>query len=182
MRNFTVHSLGLLGILSLGSLSFASPPAAAGKIADGAEEHFVPKGAGQKFAEKVEDVEVKLSSAQTQGRFTIQDEFWHPGFDVKPHYHAKHSETFYVMDGQIEWTINGRTHLMSAGDIMFIPPKAVHAVHVVGTKDAHILFVSQPGGFELLEAKRQQYTDAQREDPRIKAMLREFGDAHFPQQ
>jgi quercetin dioxygenase-like cupin family protein len=146
----------------------------------GATEHFVPHGTGAKFSEKVEEAEVKLTSSQTDGRFTLQDEVWHPGFDVKPHFHKEHAETFYVMSGQIEWTVNGKTQLMTAGDVVFIPPKAIHSVHVVGTTDAHILFISQPGGFEHLEEKRKQYTDEQREDPKIKAQLREFGDAYFP--
>ncbi len=35
--------------------------------------------------------------------------------------HKEHAETFYLMDGQFEWTVGGGTHLMNAGDLVYIP-------------------------------------------------------------
>jgi len=143
----------------------------------GAQHYFVLRGKGQIFDKlKDEAVEVKLSAAQTEGRYTIQDEHWHPGFDVPPHFHKEHAETFYLLDGQFEWTVGGETHLMSAGDLVYIPPNTVHAVHVVGNKDAHVLFVYSPGGYEHYQESEMAYTKEEREKPEIKSKLRRESD------
>ena len=150
------------------------------EVARPAQHHFVLKGKGQIFDKlKDEYVEVKLSAAQTEGRYTVQDEHWHPGFDVPPHFHKEHAETFYLMDGQFEWTVGGEKHLMSAGDLVYIPPNTVHSVHVVGNKDAHVLFIYQPGGYEHYETREMSYSEKDREKPEIKKMLREQSDFHL---
>jgi quercetin dioxygenase-like cupin family protein len=142
-----------------------------------AQHYFVLKGKGQVFDQlKDEAVEVKLSAAQTEGRYTIQDEHWHPGFDVPPHFHKEHAETFYLLDGQYEWTVGAETHLMSAGDLVYIPPNTVHSVHVVGNKDAHVLFIYQPGGYEHYQESEMAYSKEDREKPEIKSKLRRESD------
>ena len=146
-----------------------------------AQHHFVMKGKGMLFPNlDHESVEVKLSSEDTEGRYTVQDEHWHPGFTVPPHFHKEHAETFYLMDGQFEWTVGGETHLMNAGDLVYIPPNTVHSVHVVGNKDAHVLFIFQPGGYEKYEIREGAYTEKQLQDPKIRAMLRKDSDFHIP--
>ena len=141
------------------------------------QHYFVLHGKGQMFPDlKDESVEVKLTAAQTEGRYTVQDELWHPGFDVPPHFHKEHAEVFYLMDGQLEWTVGGETHLMSAGDLVYIPANTVHSVHVVGNKDAHDLFIYQPGGYEHYEVREGSYSKEEREKPQIRNMLREESD------
>jgi quercetin dioxygenase-like cupin family protein len=100
------------------------------------------------FDEKTELDELKLSATQTDGRYTIQDELWHPGYIIKPHYHKVHAETFYLISGKFEWTIGGETRLMSAGDLVYIPPKTVHSVRVIGAEDAHVLFIDHRVGMK----------------------------------
>jgi len=145
-----------------------------------AAHHFVMQGKGMLFPNlDHESVEVKLSSEDTEGRYTVQDEHWHPGFTVPPHFHKEHAETFYLMDGQYQWTVGGETHLMNAGDLVYIPPNVVHSVHVVGNKDAHVLFIFAPGGYEKYEIRESAYTEKQLQDPQIRAMLRKDSDFHL---
>lgn len=141
-----------------------------------AQHHFVLHGKGKILDLGDEIDEVKLTAAQTEGRYTIQEEHWHPGYKVPPHFHKEHAETFFLIDGQFEWTVGGETHLMSAGDLVYIPPNTVHSVHVVGNKDAHVLFLYQPGGYEHYEERETSYSKEERDKPEVRKLLREQSD------
>lgn len=50
-----------------------------------------------------------------------------PGEQVAPHQHDE-EETFIVLEGQAELTVNGTHTLIEAGDVAYIPRHAVHAI------------------------------------------------------
>lgn len=139
---------------------------------------FVMHGKGKIFDEKTEVDELKLSAVQTDGRYTIQDELWHPGYVIQPHYHKIHAETFYLISGKFEWTVAGETHLMTAGDLVYIPPKTIHSVRVVGAEDAHVLFIDQPGGYEESEERERSFTAEQLAQAETQRLLRELSDIY----
>jgi len=142
------------------------------------KHHFSLGGKSKTYHQRADPVvsEVDLSAEDTEGRYTFLDEIWNPGFKVSPHFHKTHAETFYIVSGQVEWTVGGETHVMGAGDLVFIPPNTVHSVHVVGDKPAHSLMIYDPGGYEEILERQDKYTPAQLETPELKAQLRALGD------
>jgi hypothetical protein len=46
----------------------------------------------------------------------------------EPHYQANHSDAFYVLDGELEFRIEGDSVRASAGTLVVAPRGAVHAV------------------------------------------------------
>ena len=48
-----------------------------------------------------------VGDIESEGRYTILSDLWKVGFNVPTHYHAKHFETFYLLSGEAEWTVNG---------------------------------------------------------------------------
>jgi quercetin dioxygenase-like cupin family protein len=136
----------------------------------------VKRAAGKNYLRDQMQSEAKLTAAMTEGRVTFLDEIWHPGFDVSPHFHIEHAETFYVLGGQVEWTVSGETHLMGPGDQVYIPPDTPHATRVVGNKDLHILMIAQPGGHEVHLEDEQKYTPEQRAKPDIAELLHSHFD------
>jgi len=163
-------------LLVLATVPVAAGAAEAAPVPEPARHHFSLKGAGETYQRKDEVSEVKLDSIRSDGRFSILDEYWHPGFKVVPHFHQEHAEVCYVIAGQVEWTVGGETHLMGAGSMVYIPPDTVHSVKVVGNKDYHGLMIYQPGGYERNIISEQQYSLEQQEQPEIKKKLREQGD------
>lgn len=142
-----------------------------------ARHYFVMKGQGAKYdVDSETPTEVKLTSEQTDGRYTFQDEMWKTTFKVPPHFHKEHSETFYLVAGQLEWTVNGETRVMGPGDLLYVPPDVVHAVRVVGDEDAHVLFIYEPGGYEKNILRELSYTEEARKRPEIRRRLREESD------
>jgi quercetin dioxygenase-like cupin family protein len=156
----------------------AAPPAAAAAAAPSAEgpaparHHFVPHGAGKMYPRDLVSTELKLSGEITDGRYNFIDEIWKPGFVVRPHFHVEHSELFYLLVGQVEWTVGGETHTLGAGDAVFIPPDTVHAVKVVGDTDVRTLMIYEPGDYEEHLDEEQQYTPAQRKEPDVLNRIR----------
>lgn len=119
---------------------------------------------------------ILLSGPEGEGRFTIQDETWPADFNVQLHHHKKHWEVFYLLDGSIEWTINGETHEMHAGDVAYVPANTPHKVHVTGGRQANILFIYSPGGYEATVDLPNQFGRKAFEEPAAKAALEELDD------
>lgn len=119
---------------------------------------------------------VAITAKHSEGRYSILDETWKPGFAVSSHYHATHSETFYIISGQVEWTVNGEVHVLKAGDAVYIPPRAVHSVRVMGDTNLHTLMIYEPGGYEEHILREKAYTEEQLKDPKILEELRRLND------
>jgi mannose-6-phosphate isomerase-like protein (cupin superfamily) len=96
--------------------------------------------------------------AERQGigaiRLTLEDIYMaeyelEPGSEPgTPHYHARHSDTFYVLDGELEFVIAGRTVRAKAGTVLAAPRGAIHAFPVAIGGRARFLNLHTPGGFE----------------------------------
>ena len=65
-----------------------------------------------------------------------------------PHYHARHSDTFYVLEGELEFVIDGETVRATAGTVLAAPRGAIHAFPVAIGGTARFLNLHTPGGFE----------------------------------
>ena len=50
------------------------------------------------------------------------------------HSHDLGGETFLVMEGEIEFTVDGETTVCTAGQGIFVPPRTTHAVHALGDR------------------------------------------------
>ena len=71
-----------------------------------------------------------------------------PGFLVPPHRHQTRLELFYVLEGELEFTIGEDTVVARAGSSVFVPKGARHAYANVGGTPARQLALWAPGGFE----------------------------------
>ena len=66
---------------------------------------------------------------------------------VKPHYHAKHSETIYVLEGSADMILDGKKYQLSPGDFVHIPMNSVHSVKVTSEEPAKVLSIQAPEFF-----------------------------------
>ena len=57
------------------------------------------------------------------------DERWE---GVNPHHHDDHVDSFYVLDGEVEFLLGGETKRVGAGTYMGAPPGATHGFRPVG--------------------------------------------------
>lgn len=143
-------------------------------------QHFSFTGKRPTFKEEHVKPEVVVSSVDSEGDFSLIDEVWNPKFQVPAHYHKTHAETFYIVSGQVDWTVGGKTQRLKAGDLVHIPAYTVHSVKVVGPEDLRTLMVYQPGGFEEHMWFQESLTPEQLKDPKVQKLLATINDFYMP--
>ena len=58
-----------------------------------------------------------------------------PGSEVGYHVHTTDSEAYYILSGVGEYTENGKTYRVSAGDVSYTPMGEGHGIKNVGTEN-----------------------------------------------
>ncbi len=72
-------------------------------------------------------------------------------YDVGPeyagasqHYHERHADSFYVLEGELEFQVDGETVRAPAGTSVVVPPGVVHAFTNPGLGPARFLNIHTP--------------------------------------
>jgi quercetin dioxygenase-like cupin family protein len=99
-------------------------------------------------------ITVKLTSEDTGGVYSVAEEISPPLGGPPPHIHSQEDETFYVLEGEVEFLLGEDTIEAGAGSCAYAPRGTLHTFKNVGTSPSRVLFVLNPGGFErfFLEA------------------------------
>src|SRR5437763_5559150 len=74
-----------------------------------------------------------------------------PGFEgVEPHTHSDHVDSFYVLEGEAEFTMDGEVVRAGPGTYVAAPVGVVHGFRVFGDRDLVMLNIQGPNtGFGL---------------------------------
>ena len=70
------------------------------------------------------------------------------GFSTGLHVHRIQEETFYVLEGECEWQIDGQVVRATPGTYLFIPPGVPHNIGNASDKPARMLMSVSPPGHE----------------------------------
>ena len=70
-----------------------------------------------------------------------------PGGGVDPHFHKGHSDSFYVLEGELEFHVGDEVFTATPGSYVLAPPNVVHHFRNVTDKPARVLNLHTPGGF-----------------------------------
>ena len=90
----------------------------------------------------------KLTGKDTNGLFTLIEEYNTPGTMIPPHVHTKEDEIFKVLEGELELTVGDITTVLKAGDLAFGPKNVPHSWKVIGDKNAKVILSVFPAGIE----------------------------------
>ena len=84
-----------------------------------------------------------------------------PGAGAPPHLHRTQDETHYVLSGQYEFVLGGRTIQAGPGSVVHVPRGLVHGFTNVDTTPGTLLFVETPAGplEEFMEAIGEPVAD-----------------------
>jgi quercetin dioxygenase-like cupin family protein len=91
---------------------------------------------------------VKASAKQTGNAFGLIENLAPVGAGSPYHVHRAEDETFYVLEGQLEFISDERRLVGGPGSYVFLPRDIPHGFRVVGTSAARFLILVTPGGFE----------------------------------
>lgn len=110
---------------------------------------FYPAGDGESYEAPGLRVTVKVSSEQSGTAYSLLEYELSPGLKGPAlHYHERSDETFYVLEGNIRFTLNGETIDARPGDSLFVPRGTIHTFSNPLPAPARMLSLFSPGGFE----------------------------------
>ena len=128
------------------------------------EPVVIPAGDGERL--EAEHRELLVKAVRPELDFLEYDVG--PGYEGPgPHYHERHVDSFYVLEGELEFRIDGETLRASAGTYVLVPPRVVHAFTNAGPRRARFLNVHAPerGFVDYLRARaRGEEVDPERFD------------------
>lgn len=101
-----------------------------------------------------------VTGEQSDGAYFIMEAIVPPGGGPPPHIHHREQESFYVLDGTLDITIEDKVVAASSGDFVHISRGTVHCFRNTGTGTARLLLIFSPGGIErFFEETLEQVTD-----------------------
>lgn len=92
--------------------------------------------------------EFKATGEDTDGAFATWIEAVPPGGGPPPHVHRSNEESFYVLEGEVEFVAGGRTARVGAGALVHVPRGTLHVFRNVGGGPARMAITVAPAGFE----------------------------------
>ena len=126
---------------------------------------FVPAGGGKSYDWSADHTFVKVSAADTGGQYTLMEDNLKTNFALGLHLHRYHAETFYILEGEIDFYIDGDWITAATGDCLHVPPGVPHAcVLAKGIEAAKMLMIYQPSGFDQYLAELAEMTEADFQD------------------
>lgn len=91
---------------------------------------------------------IKATSADTAGQFSLVEVTENEG-ETPLHVHYNEDETFWVLEGEVEFEVGDETVEAGPGTMLFGPRGVPHR-YIVRRGPARMLFLFTPGGFEEL--------------------------------
>jgi quercetin dioxygenase-like cupin family protein len=84
----------------------------------------------------------------TNGKYAMWEAIVPPGGGPPPHVHSREEEGFYVLEGEITFTINGEKVVATAGMFANMPVGTPHSFKNESGKPAKMLISVAPAGLE----------------------------------
>ncbi len=112
-----------------------------GGIADGS-------GAKRAFWGPGDTYTFLVTGEESGGSMFAMDCVLCPGGGPPPHRHLAEDELFHVYEGEVAFTVDGKTSVIGAGQSAFIPRGTAHAYVNSGESEARMLAVYTPAGME----------------------------------
>lgn len=126
---------------------------------------YVPAGGGPNYDWSADHTYVKVSAADTGGQYTLMEDNLKANFRLGLHMHRYHAETFYILDGAVEFYVDGDWMTCRSGDCLHVPPGIEHACQMSdGSSAARMLMIFQPSGFDQFLAELSHMDESDFED------------------
>ncbi len=95
-----------------------------------------------------EPIEILISGEVTGAKSPMLTQSSPPGGGPPPHSHLHEDETFFVLEGDYEFLLNGEWRGVKRGEAVYGPRGSIHAFRNAGATDGKVLVFVSPAGFE----------------------------------
>ena len=90
-----------------------------------------------------------VTGKDTGNSFALIHCFFRKGFTPPPHFHKYEDESFYILDGIMEFNAGDKKSTVGVGEFIVLPKNVPHSFNVV-TETAKALLLITPAGFETV--------------------------------
>ena len=111
----------------------------------------------EKYKFGSDTIALLLEGKNTSGQYTLTQDSFSKGFKVPKHSHSKNTETFYVLEGKVQFTVDKKEYQLTEGMVIYIPPGSDHSL--LALTDSKMLMIYSPSGFEDTLRKLQRIED-----------------------
>lgn len=112
-------------------------------------------------------INVRLRSEETKGRLAVMENRVSADFAGPPlHVHPDFDEAFYVLEGELVFQLGDERLTATAGTLVFAPGETPHTYANHSGKEARVLLLCTPGGFErYFDRLAAQFSGAEPPEP-----------------
>ncbi|SVS88818.1 Quercetin 2,3-dioxygenase [Klebsiella pneumoniae] len=91
---------------------------------------------------------IKASSRDTNGAYTIMEAVIPAQKGPPPHIHSREEESFFVLDGELEFFADGERTVAGVGASVTVPKGSLHYFKNLGDTPARMLIIAVPAGLD----------------------------------
>jgi quercetin dioxygenase-like cupin family protein len=113
----------------------------------------LPAGSGRAYSAVGDRYLMLATGEQTGGAYCLTEAHVPPGGGPPPHLHTREEESFYVLEGEITFTVNGQTVVGRPGTFVQIPRGTPHAFKNQSSAPVRMLIQCTPAGFDQFMAE-----------------------------
>ncbi|MGV3753899.1 MAG: cupin domain-containing protein [Verrucomicrobiota bacterium] len=114
--------------------------------------HHTP-GQGKTYSAVGDKYVMLATGEQTGSAYCLAEATVPPGGGPPPHYHTREEESFYVLAGEITFTVEYKTIIGTPGTFVQIPRNTPHAFKNNSTAPSRMLIQCVPAGFDKFMAE-----------------------------
>ena len=117
----------------------------------------------------------KLTGKDTNGLFTLIEEYNDPGTAIPTHVHENEDEVFKVIEGEMELTVGDKTTVLKAGDLAFGPRGIPHSWKIIGNSKAKVILSVFPSGIEEMFEELSELPPGPPDFPKVTEICGRYG-------
>ena len=109
---------------------------------------YRPAGSGATFLGPGDLYRFLVTGEESGGAYFAMEAFVPPGGGPPPHIHRNEDETFYIVEGEIEFLLGEEIVTGGPGDFVNVPRGTVHRFHNAGGAAARMILTFSPANIE----------------------------------
>jgi quercetin dioxygenase-like cupin family protein len=114
---------------------------------------FRRRGAGKTYSAVGDKYVMLATGEETGGSYCLAEAVVPPGGGPPPHIHSREEESFYVLEGEMTFWVEGRETAAGPGTFVQIPRGTAHAFENQSASPARMLIQCVPAGFDRFMAE-----------------------------